>query len=174
MIRTPSETNRFDRRSEPVDNPYIGFTSYQLFRGEPLFPDIVVRPENNKTETEATECYPVRSFGDQNGNAEGFYPDTQVAYIRLLWKDFEPRRKAYRFDLIAEILDKAKACGQTVMLRLMPHSTRASDDVPDWLKELIPCPARPEGKRRIPFSWSISAKRSKRSHGGSTPIRHWT
>ena len=147
MIRTPSETNRFDRRSEPVDNPYIGFTSYQLFRGEPLFPDIVVRPENNKTETEATECYPVRSFGDQNGNAEGFYPDTRVAYIRLLWKDFEPRRKAYRFDLIAEILDKAKACGQTVMLRLMPHSTRASDDVPDWLKELIPCPARPEGKR---------------------------
>ena len=145
--RAPIETNYFERLQETVANPYIGFTSYQKFRGDPLFPDIVVRPENNMTETEVSECYPVRRFADRDGNAEGFYPDTEVAYIRILWKDFEPCRKAYRYALIEDILDKARANGQTVMLRLMPHSTRACDDVPDWLKEIIPCPERPEGKR---------------------------
>ena len=33
------------------------------------------------------------------------------------------------------------------MFRLMQHSTRESDDVPDWLKEKIECPVRPAGKR---------------------------
>ena len=147
MKRAPIETNHFERRTDPVDNPYIGFTSYQKFRGDPLFPDVVVRPENNKTETEASECYPVKDYADQTGDEQGFYPNTEVAYIRILWKAFEPRRKEYNYALIEEILGKAKAQGQTVMLRLMPHSTRARDDVPDWLKELIPCPERPEGKR---------------------------
>ena len=147
MKRAPIETNTFQYRTEPVANPYIGFTSYQKFRGDPLFPDVVVRPENNKTETEASECYPVKEYADQTGDGQGFYPDTQVAYIRILWKDFEPQRKAYNYALISEILDKARAQGQTVMMRVMPHSTRESDDVPDWLKALIPCPERPKGKR---------------------------
>ena len=29
----------------------------------------------------------------------------------------------------------------------MPHSTRACDDVPEWLKTLISCPPRPDGQR---------------------------
>ena len=131
-----------------VRNPYIGFTSYQRFRGDPLFSDVVVRPENNLTETERTECYPVSAEATlMREGEEGFYPDTEVAYIRILWKDFEPQRKQYDYPLIADILQKAKAKGQTVMFRLMPHSTRAGDDVPDWLKEMIPCPERPQGKR---------------------------
>jgi len=131
-----------------VKNPYIGFTSYQRFRCDPLFSDIVVRPENNMTETERTECYPVSPEAKlMRPGEEGFYPDTEVAYIRILWKDFEPQRKQYNYPLIADILRKAKEQEQTVMLRLMPHSTRASDDVPLWLKDRIPCPERPEGKR---------------------------
>ena len=33
------------------------------------------------------------------------------------------------------------------MFRIMQHSTRESDDVPDWLKSKIKCPARPAGMR---------------------------
>ena len=33
------------------------------------------------------------------------------------------------------------------MFRLMPHSTCERDDVPDWLKKIMPCPARPSGMR---------------------------
>ena len=106
-----------------------------------------MKPENNKTETEATECYPVSESAVRHHGGPGFYPDTPVAYIRLLWKDFEPQRGVFDYGRIAEILQKARANGQTVMLRLMPHSTRKSDDVPDWLKALTPCPERPDGQR---------------------------
>ena len=139
---------RFSPLEKAVKNPYIGFTSYQRFRGEPLFSDIVVRPDNNMLETERTECYPVSAEAALFKESEsGFYPDTEVAYVRILWKDFEPQRKQYNFNLIADILKKAKEKRQTLMFRLMPHSTRASDDVPEWLKALTPCPERPNGKR---------------------------
>ena len=147
MKRKPNAINFFDPLETPVANPYIGFTSYQRFRGDPLYSDIVVRPENNGTETEAVECYPVPQSVPQEGDAQGFYPNTETAYFRILWKEFEPRRKEYDFDLIADVLAKAKAKGQTVIFRLMPHSTRASDDVPEWLKSIIPCPERPDGMR---------------------------
>ena len=147
MIRIPTRTQQFEATNEPVLNPFIGFTSYQRFRSDPLFADVVVRPENNLTEIEATECYPVKEAALQADGSAGFYPDTTVAYIRLLWKEFEPERGEYNYAPIGEILQKAKANGQTVMLRLMPHSTRKSDDVPDWLKALTPCPERPDGQR---------------------------
>lgn len=147
MYRSPDAKRSFLPSDGPVPNPFIGFTSYQGFRSDPLFKDVTVVPENNKTETEATECYPVDALFRQDGEREGYYPDTTVAYIRLLWKDYEPRRGEYNDALIESVLKKAKENGQTVMLRLMPHSTRASDDVPDWLKALIPCPERPRGKR---------------------------
>ena len=146
MKRIPTEQQRFASKDEPVGNPFIGFTSYQRFRSDPLFSDVAVRPENNGTETEETECYPVKEAAVRTDGG-GFYPETSVAYIRLLWKDFEPRRGEYRYALIGDILKKAKRNGQTVMLRLMPHSTRQSDDVPDWLKKMIPCPDRPDGVR---------------------------
>lgn len=147
MKREPTAQIRFLPTDKPVCNPYIGFTSYQRFRAEPLYTDVVVKPENNKTETEATECYPVNKSFEQTADEPGFYPGTAVAYIRILWKAFEPVRGQYDYALVADILDKARAKGQTVMLRLMPHSTRACDDVPEWLKAIIPCPERPDGKR---------------------------
>ncbi|MBQ6165206.1 MAG: DUF4832 domain-containing protein [Clostridia bacterium] len=147
MIRIPTKQQIFEATDGPVCNPYIGFTSYQRFRSDPLFFDVAVRPENNGTETEETECYPVKETAVQSGGSSGFYPDTSVAYIRLLWKDLEPRRGEYDYASIGEILQKARRSGQTVMLRLMPHSTRKTDDVPDWLKTMIPCPYRPDGMR---------------------------
>ncbi|MBR4060374.1 MAG: DUF4832 domain-containing protein [Lachnospiraceae bacterium] len=147
MLREATQMKIFEYKEEEGQNPYVGFTSFQHFRGEALYSDIIVRPENNYTETENVECYPIPDYVPQNGREEGFYPDTTVAYIRILWKEFEPKQGEYNFALIEDILTKAKACGQTVMFRLMPHSTRAGDDVPDWLKEIIFCPERPEGER---------------------------
>ena len=133
---------------EPAEkSPYIGVTSFQHFDGDALYSDIVVRPENGYTETEKVETYPLPKDVPQNGRKEGYYPPCSVAYFRILWKTFEPRRGEYNYDIIEEILRGAKARGQTVMFRLLPHSTREEDDVPDWLKKIIDCPARPAGKR---------------------------
>ncbi len=147
MLRTPNRKNNFEYRIEEGQNPYIGFMSFQHFRGEKLYSDIVVKPEANFTETERVECYPVSSDAEENGREEGYYPDSTVVYIRVLWKEFEPERGVYNYDFIQDIIDKAKAHKQTLIFRLLPHSTRACDDVPEWLKKLIPCPERPDMQR---------------------------
>ena len=141
------KTRFFAYQEEPAQNPYIGFTSFQHFRNEPLYSDVVVKPENNMRETENLEPYPVPDYVPQNGREEGYYPDTTVAYIRILWKEFEPRQGEYHYEVIEDVLKKAHECGQTVMFRLMPHSTRAEDDVPEWLEAVVDCPVRPEGAR---------------------------
>lgn len=141
------ETRYFGYQEEAAQNPFIGFTSFQHFRNEPLYSDVVVKPENNMRETENLEPYPVPAYVPQNGREEGYYPDSTVAYIRILWKEFEPRQGEYHYEVIEDVLQKAHECGQTVMFRLMPHSTRAEDDVPEWLKEIVDCPERPEGAR---------------------------
>ena len=130
--------NNFNYKREEAQNPYTGFTSFQHFRGEKIYEDIVVLPENKFTETERVECYPVSPDAEEIDSKDGYYPDSTTAYIRILWKEFEPKQGEYNYKFIEDILEDAKAHGQVVMFRLMAHSTRACDDVPDWLKELIP------------------------------------
>ena len=141
------KTSYFNYKREEGQNPYIGIMSFQHFRGEKLYSDIVVTPEANFTETERVECYPISKDAAENGREEGYYPDSSVVYIRILWKEFEPKRGEYNYKFIEDILDRARAHSQTLIFRLMAHSTRSCDDVPEWLKEIIPCPERPDGKR---------------------------
>ncbi|MGI6336072.1 MAG: DUF4832 domain-containing protein [Eubacteriales bacterium] len=140
-------TTHFQYRPEAGQNPNTGFVSFQHFNGGALYSDIVVRPENRYTETENVECYPVPDYVPQNGRAEGYYPASSVAYIRVLWKEFEATEGVYNYAFIENILRLAREHGQTVAFRLMAHSTRACDDVPDWLKAKISCPERPDGMR---------------------------
>ncbi len=138
----------FIEKQGVINNPYIGFTSFNHFRNDPLYSDSIVGQAGIAgCETEPFECYPVPEGVEEKGREQGFHPDETVAYIRFLWRHFEPKMGEYDFDFVQDILDKAKAKGQTVMIRLMPHSTCARDDVPDWLRELMPCPERPEGMR---------------------------
>ena len=138
---------KFNYKREEAQNPYTGIMSFQHFRGESMYSDIVVRPEANRTETERVECYPISPDAEDLGREFGYYPDTTIVYIRILWKEFEPKRGEYNYAFIEDILEKARSHGQTLLFRLMAHSTRACDDVPEWLKELIPCPERPAGVR---------------------------
>ncbi len=138
---------KYSYKREIKQNPYTGFTSFQHFGNGRLYSDLIVRPENNMTETEHVECYPIPDYVEENGREQGYYPECTVCYIRVLWKEFEPEQGCFNYDFIQNILDKAKAENQVVMFRLMPHSTRESDDVPHWLKEIIECPARPAGMR---------------------------
>lgn len=137
----------FEYKREAGLNPRMGIMSFQHFSGEKLYSDIEVRPENNMTETERVECYPISPDAEENGRSEGYYPDSTIVYIRILWKEFEPERGVYNYAFIEEVLEKARSHGQEVMFRLMAHSTRACDDVPEWLKSLVDCPERPDGMR---------------------------
>ena len=138
---------KFSYKKENKQNPYIGLVNFQHFNNDTLYSDIVVKPENNYTETERVECFPIPLGVEQNGASEGYYPKCSVAYFRVLWKEFEPNENEYNYAFIYDILDKVSKNNQTLMFRLMPHSTRVTDDVPKWLKSKIDCPARPQGKR---------------------------
>ena len=107
----------FNYKREKKQNPYIGFTSFQHFRDDKLYSDLVVKPENNMTETEHVECYPVPEYVEEKGRAQGYYPDCSVVYIRILWKEFEPDEGEYNYAFIEEILEKARENGQMVMFR---------------------------------------------------------
>ena len=57
---------KYTYQKEKKQNPYIGFTSFQHFRRDELYSDLVVKPENNFTETEHVECYPVPDYVEEN------------------------------------------------------------------------------------------------------------
>ena len=83
MLRQSDKTNYFSYKREEGQNPNTGFMSFQHFNGDKIYSDIVVKPENNMTETENVECYPIPSDVPQNGNEEGYYPeDATIVYIR--------------------------------------------------------------------------------------------
>ncbi len=137
----------FNYQRERAQNPHTGIVSFNHFNGEKLYSDIIAQNTLATCETEDVECYPVPEGVPENGRNEGYYPDNTVAYIRCLWKDFEPKRGEYDYQFIQNIIDECKAHKQVLMFRLMPHSTCERDDVPDWLKEIIDCPKRPKGMR---------------------------
>lgn len=147
MQRKATKTNNFGYKLEAGQTAFTGVMSFQHFRGEKLYSDLVVKPENRMTETEHVECYPIPDDVEENGREQGYHPDSSVVYIRVLWKEFEPERGVYNYKFIEDILEDARRHNQTVIFRLMAHSTRARDDVPEWLKAIIPCPERPDGMR---------------------------
>ncbi len=127
--------------NEVLDNPYIGFTSFNHFRDEPLFSDTF------GTDGWKKERYPVYDFVEQEGNKTGWYPSCSIAYMRMLWRDIEPQEGEYNFKLIDDILDKCREKKQTLMFRIMQHTTRSFEDIPDWLAARIEHPERPEELR---------------------------
>ena len=114
-MKKPDTVYTYRYRVEEARNPYAGFMSFQHFRGEKLYSDIVVTPEAGMTETERVECYPVSRDAEENGRDEGYYPDTTVAYIRILWKEFEPERGQFDYGKIEDIINQAKQHGQTLI-----------------------------------------------------------
>ncbi len=138
---------KFNYKREIAQNPYTGIVSFQHFSGEKLYNDVICSGTLASCETENLECYPIPSGVKENGREQGWYPDNSVAYFRVLWKEFEPKQGEYNYQFIQDIIDKCKEHNQSLMFRLMPHSTCERDDVPDWLKDIMECPSRPDGMR---------------------------
>lgn len=75
----------FKEKQGVIYNPYIGFTSFNHFRGERLYSDCIVGKQDLAgCETENYEFYPVPEGIEENGREQGYYTDTTVAYIRSL------------------------------------------------------------------------------------------
>jgi hypothetical protein len=104
-------------------NPGIGFTTFQRFNGDAL-----------NGGTGWTEGMPIQ-YGQATAKAAApGYPESTIAYLRLYWRFFEPKKGEYDWALLDEALQTASLRGQTLMLRIAPHGTQPSEDVPAWYR----------------------------------------
>ena len=109
-----------------LNNPGIGFTTFQRFNGDDLNSGI-----------EWTEGMPIeyQEFDGDLTNKD--YPQTSIAYFRVYWKFVEPEKEKYNWDLIDKALAVAESRGQTLLLRIAPYGTGDERDVPSWYREMV-------------------------------------
>jgi len=60
------------------------------------------------------------------------YPVCSIAYFRFYWDRLEPEEGRYAFDLIEQLLTKARERGQDLALRFMPMDT--DPKAPAWFR----------------------------------------
>ena len=109
-----------------LNNPGIGFTTFQRFNGDEL-----------NAGTRWTEGLPIeyQSFDGDLTNKN--HPHTSIAYFRVNWKFLEPEQRKYNWPMIDKALRTAAERGQTLMIRVSPYELTAEKDVPDWYRKMV-------------------------------------
>ena len=108
-----------------LNNPGIGFTTFQRFNGDEL-----------NQGRGWTEGLPIE-YQDFNGDLTNKnHPQTTIAYFRVNWKFLEPEMRQYNWPMIDKALRTAAERGQTLMLRVSPYELSADKDVPDWYRKM--------------------------------------
>jgi len=123
------ESKCFLATDELLNNPHMGFMTFQRFNGDKL---------NDITkEHKWTEGYPIE-YQEWNGSLiNENHPDTKMAYWRVYWKFVEPEQGKYRWDMFDKALQTAHDRGQTLMLRIAPYGMAQDQDVPDWYRTIV-------------------------------------
>jgi hypothetical protein len=107
-----------------LNNPGIGFTTFQRFNGDELNEGMVW-----------TEGLPI-VYQDFDGDLTNKkYPQTRIAYFRIYWTFVEPEQGQYNWPMIDKALRTAAERGQTLMLRIPPYSEEV--DVPSWYRKIV-------------------------------------
>ncbi|MDF0642734.1 MAG: DUF4832 domain-containing protein [Nitrospira sp.] len=69
-------------------------------------------------------------FGFDHPPSLSQYPRSTVAYFRWSWADLEPAEGVYNFEFVDQVIEQAKAKGETLAFRIMTEFERGS---PQWL-----------------------------------------
>src|SRR4030081_2272190 len=128
QINTGTMVVRPREIDDVLNNPGIGFTTFQRFNG-----DTLTTLNNNLGWTEGHPIVYQQFTGDLT-NQE--HPQTTIAYWRVYWKYLEPEKGKYRWDLIDQALATAEERGKTLMLRVAPYGS-GNNDVPEWYREMV-------------------------------------
>ncbi len=123
-----------------LGNPHKGTTTFQRFNGDPLYRG------NRWSDRRGPMTF--EPFGGKPGDLENSrYPQTTIAYCRWVWKDIEPEKGKFRWDVIDGALKAAAERGQTLQLRLQPCA--GGSGFPDWFwKTGAPRQGRERRRRR--------------------------
>ncbi|MEQ6120832.1 DUF4832 domain-containing protein [Reichenbachiella sp. MALMAid0571] len=130
----------FAQRSEPevavkvfpkeindvLNNPGIGFTTFQRFNGDDLNEGI-----------KWTEGFPIEYQEFDGDLTNPNHPQTTIAYFRVNWRFLEVEPGVYNWDLIDKALRTAAERGQTLMLRISPYEGTEEKNAPLWYRKII-------------------------------------
>jgi hypothetical protein len=81
------------------------------------------------------------------------HPDSKVFYCGVRWKDLEPEKGNYHWEVLEDKLKYAKSMGCTAIVRCSPYALAEDEDIPDWFRR--ECPEEPE----FPF-WRVDPSTS--------------
>ncbi|WP_020620918.1 DUF4832 domain-containing protein [Paenibacillus daejeonensis] len=114
-----------DVHERVIENPGIGFTAAPQLMGAPerICDNLGVEHAKYKFSPDS---------------ATYNHPDAKVSFIGVRWKDIEPVRHSYRWELIDERLASARALGYSVIIRCSPYALQLDDDIPAWFREAYP------------------------------------
>jgi hypothetical protein len=115
----PKETN------EVLNNPGIGFTTFQRFNGDSLNGGIFW-----------TEGFPIEYQEFDGDLTNPNHPNTTIAYFRVDWAFVETAPGVYNWEMIDKALRTAAERGQTLMLRIAPYE-EGEKDVPGWYRKMV-------------------------------------
>jgi hypothetical protein len=109
-----------------LNNPGIGFSTFQRFNGDAL-----------NAGTGWTEGHPIeyQEFDGDLTNPD--YPATTTAYFRVYWRYVEPEPERYNWPMLDKALKTAAERGQTLCLRIATYAEGENEDVPDWYRKLV-------------------------------------
>ena len=112
---------------EVLINPGMGFTTFQMFNGDNLDSniDVLIDPKISDYQN------------PDKGLVNTGYPNTSIAYFRILWQFIEPNEGEYRWDFIDKLLEVAHQRNQTLMLRIAPYKVKQGTDVPPWYRKMV-------------------------------------
>lgn len=125
-----------------LNNPGIGFTTFQRFNGDAL-----------NAGTKWTEGFPIQYQPFHGSLKNPDYPDTSIAYFRVYWRFVEPEKGVYNWNLLDTALRTAHDRHQTLMLRIAPYGTNAESDVPAWYRKVTGEVLRPAPSDGRHASW---------------------
>jgi Domain of unknown function (DUF4832) len=101
-----------------LQNPGMGFETFQRFDGQPLNPGVTW-----------TEEGPIDPPADAPSRAD--FPASSIAYFRWFWSRIEPSPGAYQWSIVDRALAAARAHRQTLAVRFMPWDD--AHPAPAWL-----------------------------------------
>lgn len=62
------------------------------------------------------------------------HPDSKVYYCGVQWKDMEPVKGEYHWEVLEKKLNYAKSLGCTAVVRCSPYALSEEEDIPTWFR----------------------------------------
>ena len=130
-----------------LNNPGIGFTTFQRFNGD----DLNV-PGSYPGGGDWNEGLPIEYQPFDGDLTNKNHPQTSIAYFRVDWAYVETEPGVYNWAMIDKALKTAAERGQTLMFRVAPYTDTKDDQfgIPAWFRKMVGKP-----KKELTEGWSF-------------------